>query len=152
MKKQSEELNWNGLKFPVELNQIEIFEKNNPGISVNVCGYEDGFYPFRISKTKREKNIDLLLISFGEKQHYTVIKSLSRLLSSQVTNHDGSVEFCRRCLNHFPNKKKLSIHEEYCSNYEEIKIEMPEEKLLSLSKIIIVLLKFLSSFMLISKH
>ena len=91
------------LKFPVELNQIEIFEKNNPGISVTVCGYEDGFYPLRISKPKREKNIDLLLISDGEKQHYTVIKSLSRLLSSQVTNHDGSVDFCRRCLNHFPN-------------------------------------------------
>ena len=101
---------------------------------------------------RREKNIDLLLISYGEKQHYTVIKSLSRLLSSQVTNHDGSVEFSRRCLNHFPNKKKLSIHEEYCWNYEAIKIEMPEEKLLSLSKIIIVLLKFLLSFMLISKH
>ena len=53
LKDQSEELNWNGLKFPVELSQIGIFEKNNPRISVNVLGYEDGFYPLRISKTKR---------------------------------------------------------------------------------------------------
>ena len=109
MQKQSKELNWNGLKFPVELEKMEkIFEKNNPGISVNVLGYENVFYPLRTSKTKRTRIVNLLLISDGEKQHYTVIKSLSRLLSSQVTNHDGAVVFCLNCLNHFPNKKTFN--------------------------------------------
>ena len=37
------------------------------------------------------------------------------------------MEFCRRCLNHFPNEKKLKSHEEYCSNNEAIQIEMPEK-------------------------
>ena len=127
MEKQSGDLNWNGLKFPAESKKIGIFEKNNPGISVNVHGNEDGFYPLRLSKTKRERVVNLLLISDEKQKHYCVIKSLSRLLSSQVTNHDGAVVFCLNCWNHFPNEEKLSIHEEYCWNNEAIKIEMPEK-------------------------
>ena len=56
-----------------------------------------------------------------------MIKSLSRLLSSQVTKHDHAKSFCLNCLNHFPNEEKLKIHEEYCLNNETIKIEMPEK-------------------------
>ena len=37
------------------------------------------------------------------------------------------MEICRSCLNHFPNKKKLKIHEEYCFKNEMVKIEMPKE-------------------------
>ena len=103
----SERLNWSGLSFPVKLKEIKIFEKLNPKLSINVFGFEGGFYPLRISKTKRRININLLLISEREKQHYCLIKSLSRLLSSELSMHNGSMEFCRRCLNHFPNKKKI---------------------------------------------
>ena len=59
LKDQSEELNWNGLEFPVELHQIGIFEKNNPGISVNVFGFEGVVYPLRLSKTKRELELSI---------------------------------------------------------------------------------------------
>ena len=52
---------------------------------------------------------------------------MSRLLSSQVSDHKESKLFCLRCLNHFPNKEKLSKHEEYCLNNDVIKIEMPEK-------------------------
>ena len=126
LKEHSERFNWSGLPFPVKLKDI-IFEKLNPKISINVFGFEEGFYPLRISKTKRRINIDLLLISDREKQHYCLIKSLSRLLSNEVTKHKESMELCRRCLNHFPNEKKLKSHEEYCSNNEAIQIEMPEK-------------------------
>ena len=57
-----------------------------------------------------------------------MIKNLSRLLSKQVTKHDGALVFCRRCLNHFPNNGKLEVHKEYCSRKECVKIEMPEIK------------------------
>ena len=56
-----------------------------------------------------------------------MIKSLSRLLSSQVTNHKEAKVFCLNCLYHFPNEEKLEIHEEYCLNNEAIKIEIPEK-------------------------
>ena len=54
LKDQSEELNWNGLSFPVKLKQIGIFEKNNPNIAVNVYDFEGVVFPLRISKTKSE--------------------------------------------------------------------------------------------------
>ena len=127
LKDQSERLDWSGLKFPVDLNQIAIFEKFNPSISINVFGFDKTIYPLRISKTKRTQIVNLLLISDGEKQHYCLIKSLSRLLSSQLTNHDGSIVFCLNCLNHFPNEEKLKIHEECCLKNEAIRIEIPEK-------------------------
>ena len=124
---QWERLNWSGLKFPANLNQIVIFEGNNSEISINVFGFDGGIYPLQISKTKRPRIVNLLLISDGVKQHYCLIKSLSRLLSSQLTNHDGSIVFCLNCLNHFPNEEKSKIHEEYCLKNQTIKIEMPEK-------------------------
>ena len=136
LKDQSERLDWSGLKFPVKLDQIVIFEKFNPQISINVFGFEDKVvYPLRLSKSKSEQRersengqtINLLLISDGEKQHYCLIKSLSRLLSSQVSGHKESNVFCLNCLNHFPNEEKLKIHEEYCLKNQAIRIEMPEE-------------------------
>ena len=127
LKDQSERLDWSGLKFPVKLDQIVIFEKFNPSISINVFGFEGDVYPLRLSKTKRTQIVNLLLISDGEKQHYCLIKSLSRLLSSQMSKHDHANSFCLNCLNHFPNEEKLKIHEEYCLKNQAIKIEMPEK-------------------------
>ena len=127
LKEQSERLDWSGLKFPVKLDHIVIFEKFNPSISINVFGFEGDVYPLRLSKSKSEQTINLLLISDGEKQHYCLVKSLSRLLSSQVSGHKESNSFCLNCLNHFPNEEKLKIHEEYCLKNQAIRIEMPEE-------------------------
>ena len=127
LRDQSKRLDWSGLKFPVDLKQIKIFEKNNPDISINVFGYEGEVYPLKISKIKKRINIDLLLISDEEKQHYCLIKNLSRLIRSKLTKHCGTAEICRSCLNHFPDKKKLENHEEYCFQNETVKIEMPKE-------------------------
>ena len=124
---QAKSLNWNGLKFPVGLKAIKIFETNNPSIAINVFGFEDEVYPLKISKEKRINNIDLLVISDEKKQHYCLINNLSRLIRSSLTNHNGPVEICRSCLNHFPDKDKLQNHEKYCFQNEAIKIEMPKE-------------------------
>ena len=68
--------------------------------------YLDGsVHLLRINEVEREHNIDLLLIEEDGKKHYCLIKNQSRLLSKQVTKHDGALVFCRRCLNHFPNNE-----------------------------------------------
>ena len=54
LKDQSERLDWSGLRFPVDLKQIKIFEKFNPQISINVFGFEESVYPLRIPETKKE--------------------------------------------------------------------------------------------------
>jgi len=81
LRKQAEKLKWDGIEFPVSLIDIDKFEKSND-LSVNVFGYEKEYvYPLRISSKQCKRVVDLLLISDDEKQHYCVIKSLSRLLT-----------------------------------------------------------------------
>ena len=99
-REKSEVLNWDGLKFPVNLSDINKFENHNFSISVNVFGNEKLVYPLRISKHnyKRESTVYLLLISDDTKQHYCCIKDISKLLSLQ-TSKDGHVRnVCFRCL------------------------------------------------------
>lgn len=63
--------------------------------------------------------------------HYclVVIKDMTRLLRSQVTNHEKSFVFCLRCLSHFPDVERLRNHESLCSNNKETRIEIPKGNL-----------------------
>jgi len=124
--KTSRNLKWDGIKFPVSLIDIGTFEKSND-LSVNVFGYEKGYvYPLRISSKQCERVVDLLLISDAEKQHDCLIKSLSRLLASQVSITKCKRYFCRRCLNSCDSEDKLKQHQEYRNNYEAVKIDLPK--------------------------
>ena len=115
-------LNMEGICYPVSLKDINKFEKQL------VFGYErKGSYPLRNSTNMdRDYNIILMLIEEGVK-HYCLFKNLSRLLSSQVSTHNGEYHFCLRCLNPFWCQESLNKHQEYCSNYEAVKIELPKE-------------------------
>lgn len=67
----------NGIEFPVSLNQIEKFEKQNQHTSVNVFGYENGnIFPLYLSKYNQALNeVDLLYVKEGENTHYCWIKN-----------------------------------------------------------------------------
>ena len=99
-----------GLKFPVNLSDINKFENDISSISVNAFGYEKLIYPLRISKHnyKRESAVDLLLISDDTKQHYCWIKDISKLLSLQTSKHGHYRYVCFRCLNTFNFVKSLA--------------------------------------------
>ena len=45
LRETSKVLNWEGLKFPVNLGDIKKLENHNSSISVNVFGYENLLYP-----------------------------------------------------------------------------------------------------------
>ena len=129
LKKQAETLNWKDINFPMPLKDITKLEKENPSISLNVSGYEGGVYPLRISEQpERTIHVDLFLIANEERmQHYCWIKSMSRLLSSQKSKHNGKLHFCRRCLNPFRSEDSLKEHVEYCTNNEAVRIIYPEK-------------------------
>ena len=129
LRETSKVLNWAGLKFPVNLSDINKFENHNSSISVNVFGYEILIYPLRISKHsyKRESTVNLLLISYDTKQHYCYIKDISKLSHLQTSKHGHVTHVCFIFLNTFNFDKSFASHYDDCKSYEAIKIEVPDK-------------------------
>ena len=102
-------LNMEGIEYPVSLKDLSKFEKQNPTISITVIGYEGkSVYPLRNSDcTNRDHNIILMLKEEGEVKHYCLVKSVSRLLASQVPKNNGKHYFCLRCLNPIKKVRRL---------------------------------------------
>ena len=125
----SKVFNWEGLKFPVNLSDINKFENHNSSISVNVFGYDNLVYPLRIIKHnyKRESTVILLLISNDTKQHYCWIKDISILLTVHTSKHDRVKHVWFRCLNTFNSEKSLASHHGDCKSHGAIKNEFLEE-------------------------
>ena len=126
----AERLNWEGLEFPVSLNKIGKFEKNNPEIAVNVLFVsKKSIFIARRSEfnSKRSKQVNLLMIVDGENRHYTAVKSLSRLLKSMNAKHHGAYHFCVNCLNGFRTESARDKHYKYCSSHGEVNVKMPKE-------------------------
>ena len=122
-------LNWERLKFPVNLSDINKFEIHNSSNFVNGFGYEKLMCPLRKSKHnyKRESTVNRLLISDDTKQYYCWIKDISKLFSLQTSKHCHVRHVCFRYLNTFNSDKLLASHHDYCKSYEAINIELPEE-------------------------
>ena len=122
-------LNMEGIDYPVSLKDFNDFEKQNPTISITVLGYDGkSVYPLRNSaNTDRDHNIVLMLIEKDGVKHYCLVKSLSRLLNSQVPKNNGKHYFCLRYLNPFWCEEALNKHKEYCGNYKAVKIQMSEK-------------------------
>ena len=118
-----------GIEYSVSLKDIDKFEQQNSTISIIVLGYDGkNVYPLRNStNTDRENNIILMLIEKDGVEHYCLVKNLSRLLSSQLSKHDGKKYFCLRCLNSFSSQEVLDKHLEYCGKHEAVKTNMPKE-------------------------
>ena len=129
LKEKENTLNMDGIEYPVSLKDIDKFENQNPTVSFTVFGYkEKGVYPLKNSDNiNREHDIVLTLIEKDGVLHYCLVKNVSRLLSSQVSNHKEKHHFCLRCLNSFLTHISLNKHLEYCGNYEAVKINMPEK-------------------------
>ena len=129
LKEKENTLNMEGIEYPVSLKDIDKFERQNPSISITVFGYEGKrVYPLRNSNnTNREHDVILILIEEEGVNHYCLVKNVSRLLSSQVSNHKEKHHFCLRCLNSFWTHKSLNKHLEYCGNHEAVKINMPKK-------------------------
>ena len=80
---------------------------------------------------KRKKQVLLLMISNGKKQHYLAVSNLSALLIGNSSNHKGDF-YCLNCFSSYTSKDKLREHEEICKNHDSYHIEMPKlvEKIL----------------------
>ena len=82
-KKMINELNYDGIDFPLSQKHYNKVEKQN-SIRINVFGFENG-QPFRIhiSKETFEDQMNLLLITKDEKKHYVLIKDFNAFMYNQ---------------------------------------------------------------------
>jgi hypothetical protein len=107
---------------------VKRFEKQNACISVNVFAYEKrSVYPVYVTSFReRPKHINLLLLSDERSftTHYTLITSMSRLLSER-THHNGSCYYCDYCLHGFKRKDLLNVHIEDCRRHGIQKTILP---------------------------
>ncbi|XP_049947119.1 uncharacterized protein LOC126455272 [Schistocerca serialis cubense] len=147
-KKFENELNFTGIPFPMEFKYLTQFERQNPGISVNVYGiqYDNGdwmvarknitqnkefnFVPIHISKQRYNRHANLLVLQtdFSNIYHFYCITNLSRLMRSSLTSHKQSIHFCERCLCYFYTEDKLKVHLEDCIKFQAVRTVMPSKE------------------------
>ena len=89
---------------------------------------------------ERKNQVVLLMITDGEKWHYTALKSeqteyglirpakiLCRLFKGITSNHNGGY-YCLNCLHSFRSYNILKNYEKLCENNDYSYIEMPTKK------------------------
>ena len=54
-------------------------------------------------------------------QHYTTIKSFSRLIGGQLSNHNGATYCCKKCLHAYSTKQLLAAHAVDCCHVQRTK-------------------------------
>ena len=112
-KQYVDNLNYNGIEFPVTTKQYNEIEKQNE-TNINVFGYENKQpYPIYVSKEKYDNQMNLLLITENENKHYVLIKDFNKLMFNQ-TKHKERKHFCMHCLQCFSSERVLNNHKDNC--------------------------------------
>ena len=132
LREQSEKLIFDGIEFPTPCSE-RMFKKfeNNNDVSVLVFGYENkDIIPLYVPIERRERIVRLFFYKNedGTKSHYCVIKSMSRLVSSQISKKKAKKFICDFCLNAFGNEDLLNEHVKYCSKHDAVNVVMPNPK------------------------
>jgi len=119
------ELNYDGLEFPLKFQDVAKFENMNPDVSVNVFLYtiskpKDGLYPLYVTKNRdRAHHVNLLLLEDDDKYHYTLITDLSRLVFGRTKSND-KCWVCDYCLHPFTRE------DTYVRHLDDCKIHKPQ--------------------------
>jgi hypothetical protein len=128
-KKYLSELNISGLKFPLSVNDVPKFERLNPFLRVNVLTYENAendFIPLYVSPHRdRQTTVNLLLIAQGDKRHYVLINSLSRLVRGRSA-HKNRTYVCEYCLHPCSTEDFYNRHLLQCSMHMPQRVMYPE--------------------------
>ena len=123
-------LNFEGIDFPTPVSQISKLERQNPGIAINVFGWDkEQVIVYRLSEQDgNTPRINLMLIKKEENTHYCLVKRLTALLYDQ-TKHNDSKHFCERCLYEFSRRELLERHQPECKGLlkSPTKTELPKE-------------------------
>ena len=126
-----DQYNWNDIDFPSTGKDWKKFELNNESIALNILYVPHNTRKIHLAyKSKhnltREKHVILLMITDGEKWHYTAVKRLSGLLRGVAGNNNGDF-YCLNCFHAYRTENKLEKHKKICENHDYCHVEMPNE-------------------------
>ena len=132
-KKYFNTLNLKDLEFPLSINQISKFEKQN-NLKINVYTVKDfcdkrrdyKTLPIYISNHSNKSSIKSLYIN----SHYVLINKFESFLRSELPYNIRTNEqlvFCDNCTSHFLSVFSLNNHKRMCINNEFSKIIMPKK-------------------------
>ena len=126
-KKMINEMNYEGIQFPVSQKHYNKVEKQN-SVRINVFGYEDGQpFPIHISKETFEDQMNLLLITKDEKKHYVLIKDFNAFMYNH-SKYKERKHFCMYCLQCFSSERILANHVNNCLTINGAQaINMPKQ-------------------------
>ena len=128
IRKYENDLNFEGIDFPVKLKDIPKFENQNPNLPrINVFSVNDNnkIYPSRLNQKDCQKSIDLFLFTKDENM-YCLINNFSRLTRSQITSDTTrKILICKKSLSHFIKKDLFEKHVIYCSQNETVAVKIP---------------------------
>ena len=127
------ELQTDGIVFPMTIRQIPKFEDLNPSIAVNVYTWDKDrdIVPLFVSKHHyRQHEVDLLLAyttddQGNEKWHYVTIRDMSKLVAHR-SKHDGKTFVCRHCVHPFRYEHTYLNHLEDCRQQQPTKVILPD--------------------------
>ena len=141
-----ERLNYDNINFPPSIKDIQQFEKDNPDISITSFEY-GGFHKIKEDNNnddnakegivikdvkvspyalKTKHLVELLIIKDKEKTHFTVTKSISRLL--HASKYDKSLYYCKKCYCSFKSEEILNDkHIPLCTDVENVLTIMPKK-------------------------
>ena len=144
-----DELNVKGLVFPLKVQDVPKFEALNPSISINVLHIDErqSIVPIHVTEHRgRQHQINLMLLTQSYrldakgkevacdkksetifKNHYTLVKNLSRLFSSR-TKREHQIFVCPYCLHRFYKDFCLQRHLPDCSTNPPCAITFPSSK------------------------
>ena len=123
--------NWNDIDFPSKSKDWKKFELINESIALNILHVPHKTRKICLAyKSKhnltREKQVILLMITNGEKWHYTAVTRLSGLLRGVTGNNNGDF-YCLNCFHVYRTENKLKTQKKISENHDYCHVEMPNE-------------------------
>ena len=118
LKKCIKNYDWNNIKFPTDKSDWDKSGKQNTNIALNVFSAHETskkLNNIRVSKYNRIRpnKILLLMITDGEKWHFTSVKNEYRLFRDVFSKHHDAY-YCLNCRQSYRTDKSLKKHERLC--------------------------------------
>ena len=126
-KELAEQLNYEGIEFPVKAKHYNKIEVQNK-IKINVFGYENKqFYPtYKSKNAEYEDEMNSLLIANDETNHYVYIQDFNRIMYNKTKNKNKK-HFCMSCLQCFSSEYIVEQRKTICLEINGLQaVRMPE--------------------------